>query len=97
MTRSNMATIVSFIEQEDSKTVRYRNIKPLIVDATQVIGPADFPTSGGVLHASPGDWVVRDSQGNVRIHNDLYFRSNYVPMRSAEPLEQFREQKPCGC
>jgi hypothetical protein len=82
--------------RENAKTVRYRSIRPLIVDAIQVHGPAEFPTCNGVLHASSGNWVLRDPQGNVKLCNDTYFRSNYSPMRASKPLEQFREEEPCG-
>lgn len=92
MTRSNFTTLMGLAARENIKTVRYRSIRPLIVDAIQVHGPADFPTGNGVLHASLGDWVLRDPHGNVRLCSDFFFRSNYAPLRSSEPLEQFREQ-----
>lgn len=94
--RSNFTTLMGLKAWESTKTVRYRSIRPLIVDAIQVHGPADFPTCSGVLHASSGDWVLRDPQGNLRRCSDTFFKSNYAPMRTSKPLEQFREEEPCG-
>ena len=76
--------------------MRYRSIKPLIVDAIQVNGPADVQTSDGVMHAKAGEWLVRDPQGNARLCDDLYFKTNYAPLGDLAPLEQFRERTPRG-
>ncbi len=78
------------------KVMTYRNIKPLVVDAIQISGPTDVPTSGGVLRAETGDWLVRDPQGNVKLCDDLYFIENYAPLKDSTPLEQFRERTPGG-
>lgn len=96
MKRSNFTTLMGLIARENIKTVRYRSIKPLIVDAVQVNGPTDFPTCNGALRASSGDWVLRDLHGNVRLCSDAYFRSNYAPMRTSQPLEEFRERESRG-
>jgi hypothetical protein len=82
--------------QENLKIMTYRNIKPLVVDAIQISGPTDVPTCGGILHAEPGDWLVRDPQGNVNLFDDLYFIENYAPLKDSTPLEQFRERTPGG-
>jgi hypothetical protein len=79
---------------ETFKVMRYRSIKPLIVDAVQVNGPADVPTGEGILRAKAGDWLVRDPQGNVKICDNLYFTTNFASLKRSAPLEQFREQ---GC
>ena len=72
--------------------MRYRSIKPLIVDAIQMNEPTDVQTCDGVLHAAAGDWLVRDPQGNAKFCDDLYFKKNYAPLKDSAPLEQFRER-----
>jgi hypothetical protein len=74
----------------------YRNIKPLVVDAIQISGPTEVPTCGGILHAGTGDWLVRDPQGNVNLCDDIYFISNYAPLKDSQPLEQFRDRTSHG-
>jgi hypothetical protein len=83
--------------RENFKLMTYRNIKPLVVDAVQISGPTDVPTSVGVLRAKSGDWLVRDPQGNVKLCDDLYFIENYAPLKDSTPLEQFRERTSGGC
>lgn len=75
----------------------YRSIKPLVVEASQAKEPSDVPTQGGVLHLNPGDWLVRDPQGNVVRFDDLSFKCTYERLESSARLEKFREGKPCGC
>jgi hypothetical protein len=82
--------------RENFKVMTYRNIKPLVVDAIQISGPTDVPTCGGSLNAEPGDWLVRDPQGNVNLCDDLYFIENYAPLKDSTPLEQFRERTAGG-
>jgi hypothetical protein len=96
MPSCDLRTLMGLAARENAKTVRYRSIRPLIVDAIQVNGPTDFPTCNGALHASSGDWVLRDPHGNVRLCSDAYFRSNYAPMGGSQPLEQFRERASRG-
>jgi hypothetical protein len=75
----------------------YRSVKPLLVDAVQVKEPADVPTRGGVLHLDPGDWLVRDPQGNLVRCDDIHFKCTYELLESSARLEDLREGKPCGC
>jgi len=82
--------------RENLRIMRYRNIKPLMVDAIQVNGPADVRTCKGVLHAGAGDWLVRDPQGNVNVCDNRYFMKNYVLLNDSTSLEQFRERTPRG-
>jgi hypothetical protein len=98
MTKSDLKEIVGAAASDDSGTMKYRSIKPLIVNAIQVSGPADVPSRGGLLHAAAGDWVVLDPHGNLRVCDDAYFRGNYARLKVARTLEQFREQTPgSGC
>ncbi len=75
----------------------YRTIKPLLVDAIQVKEPVDVPTPGGVLHAKPGDWLIRDAQGNLLRCDDINFKCSYQSLDGRGDLEYFAESKPCGC
>jgi hypothetical protein len=75
----------------------YRSIKPLLVDAVQVKQTADVPTEGGVIHVKPGDWLVRDPQGNLVRCDDIDFKCTYELLESSARLDEFRESKPCGC
>ncbi len=85
--------------QEGAKVVKYRTIKPLIVDAIQINGPADISNSGAVSNATAGDWLIRDPYGNLQLCDDSYFKNNYTPMQDSRPIEQFREttSKSGGC
>jgi hypothetical protein len=74
MTKLDYRTIMGSKGRETLRIMRYRNIKPLMVDAIQVNGPADVPTCKGVLHAAAGDWLVRDPQDNIKICDDHYFK-----------------------
>ena len=75
----------------------YRSIKPLLVEAVQVKEPADVTTKGGMLHVNPGDWLVRDPQGNLVLCDDINFKCTYEPLNSSVRLEELKESKPCGC
>ena len=75
----------------------YRTIKPLLVDAIQVKEPEDIRTEGGILRVKPGDWLIRDAQGNLTRCNDINFKCSYEPMGGRDELEQFTEGQPCGC
>lgn len=75
----------------------YRSIKPILVDAVQFKEAANVPTSGGVLHLEPGDWLVRDPQGNVIRFSDIDFKSTYEALNTSVSVEQLHESKPCGC
>lgn len=96
MTKADLRKIAGAPSSEESRTVQYRSIKPLIVEAIQVSGPADVPHPGGTLRAAAGDWLVLDPQGNLRVCNDSYFRANYSPLGSLRPLKEFREHTPHG-
>jgi hypothetical protein len=75
----------------------YRSIKPILVDAVQVKEASDVATPGGVLHLNAGDWLVRDSQGNVARCNDVDFKCTYEALHSSISLADLQEGKPCGC
>ena len=75
----------------------YRTIEPLLVDAIQVKEAVDIPTDGGVLHAKPGDWLVRDAHGNLSRCDDLNFKCTFESLGTGRPLEEIIESKPCGC
>ena len=96
MMESNFKMIKGSIARGTSRIMRYRSIKPLVVDAIQVNGPADVRTCKGVLHAGTGDWLVRDPQDNVNVCDDRYFMTNYAPLKDSAPLEQFRKRTPGG-
>src|ERR1700685_4182129 len=96
MKESNFRTIMGSNAREILRIMRYRNIKPLMVDAIQVNGPANVQTCKGVLRAEAGDWLVRDPQGNVNVCDDQYFMKNYAVLKDSAPLEHFRESTPHG-
>lgn len=96
MTTSDLKKAIGKKYNEGSGSTKYRSIKPLIVDAVQVSGPADVPNRGGVMHATVGDWMVLDAQGNLRVYHDHYFRHNYAPLKGSSSLDQFRELSPGG-
>ena len=75
----------------------YRSIKPILVDAVQVKEASDVATPGGVLHLKAGDWLVRDSQGNLLRCNDTDFKCTYEALNTSLNVEQLQESKPCGC
>jgi hypothetical protein len=75
----------------------YRSIKPIVVDAVQVKETSEIQTPSGVLHLKPGDWLVRDPQGNVARVNDIDFKCTYEALKTSVPVEQLHESKPCGC
>ncbi len=75
----------------------YRSIKPILVDAVQVKETATVPTPGGVLELKAGDWLIRDSQGNLSRCNDIDFKCTYEILRTSISLEDLCEGKPCGC
>jgi hypothetical protein len=85
-------------EPLEAKTdMLYRSIKPLLVEAVQAKEPTDVPTEGGVVHVNPGDWLLRDPQGNLVRCDDVNFKCTYEPLEGSARLEEFREGKPCGC
>lgn len=96
MANLNPKTLMSSASREGPGIVRYRSVKPLIVEAIQVSGPADVLKAGGELHAAAGDWLVVDPQGNVRVCDDAYFRGNYSRLAGSGTLEEFRERTPGG-
>jgi len=75
----------------------FRTIKPLLVEAIQLKEPADVPVEGGVLHVKPGEWLLRDAQGNLTRCDDMSFKCSYEPVDGRNGLEFFSEGKPCGC
>lgn len=75
----------------------YRSIKPLIVEAIQATEPADVPTAAGTVHVERGDWLLRDSLGNLTRCDDVNFKCTYQTLDYSGNVEQFRESKPCGC
>lgn len=75
----------------------YRSIKPILVDAVQFKEAGNVPTPGGVLHLEPGDWLVRDPQGNVIRLSDIDFKCTYEALNTSVSVEQLHESKPCGC
>ena len=75
----------------------YRTIKPLLVEAIQVNEPTDVSTESGLLHANPGDWLIRDAQGNLTRCDDINFKCSFEPLSVSRELQQFAESKPCGC
>jgi hypothetical protein len=75
----------------------YRTIKPLLVDAIQVKESQDIPTESGLLRVKPGDWLIRDAQGNLMRCDDLNFKCSYELLDGRNDLEYFAEGKPCGC
>jgi len=81
-----------------SEIMKYRSIKPLIVEAVQVSGPAVVRRPDSLLQARAGDWLVVDPHGNIRLCSDAYFRGHYARLLSSKRLEEFREQNPgSGC
>jgi hypothetical protein len=93
---TNLTAKMGVTTRDNSKIMTFRNIKPLVVDAIQMSGPTDVPTSGGVLRGRAGDWLVRDPQGNVKLCDNLYFINNYAPLKDSQPLEQFSERTSRG-
>ncbi len=75
----------------------YRSIKPLVVDAVQVEEETEVRTEAGVLHVDRGDWLIRDSQGNIMICDDTTFKCTYDRLSGWQTLENLHEAKPCGC
>lgn len=75
----------------------YRTIKPLLVEAIQVKEPAEVPVEGGILRVKPGEWLLRDAQGNLTRCDDLSFKCSYELLDGREELAAFSEGKPCGC
>jgi hypothetical protein len=75
----------------------YRTIKPLVVDAVQVTESRSVPTEAGVLHVKPGDWLIRDPQGNLTRCDDVNFKCSYAPLENSNELRQLSEGRPCGC
>jgi hypothetical protein len=96
MSPTKFAIIMGAAARENRRVMRYRSIKPLIVDAIQAHGPADVPTDEGMLHAAAGDWLVRDPHGNTKLCKDLFFRRNFTAMPGSEPVDQFRERTSSG-
>jgi|SRR5215472_6913747 len=80
----------------NTRIMRYHSIKPLIVDAIQVSGPAEIPTRDGLLHASAGDWLVSDPQGNTKLCRDHFFRANFTAMPHSGTIQEFREPGSSG-
>ncbi|HLJ91180.1 MAG TPA: hypothetical protein VKZ53_30555 [Candidatus Angelobacter sp.] len=75
----------------------YRSIKPLLVDAVQMDESADIPTPGGVLHLKAGDWLLRDSQGNISRCDDVNFKCTYQAFPKRAQQESTDEGKTWGC
>jgi len=75
----------------------FRTIKPLLVEAIQLKEPADIPVEGGILRVKPGEWLLRDGQGNLTRCDDTSFKCSYEPVDARNGLEFLAEGKPCGC
>ncbi|HET6845010.1 MAG TPA: hypothetical protein VFK06_25490 [Candidatus Angelobacter sp.] len=75
----------------------YRTIKPMLVDAIQISEPMDITTEGGLLHANPGDWLIRDAQGNLTRCDDINFKCSFEPLSLSTEPKLFAESKSCGC
>ena len=75
----------------------YRSIKPLLVDAIQVREAVEVPTEGGILRAKPGDWLVRDADGNLTRCDDANFKCTFESLATSRRLEEFVEGKHWGC
>jgi hypothetical protein len=74
----------------------YRSIKPLLIDAIQVKEPADVATERGTLHVEPGEWLIRDQQGNITRCDDINFKCSYELFQERGSLDYLTEGKPCG-
>jgi hypothetical protein len=75
----------------------YRTIKPLLVDAIQVNENLDVPTESGLVRVKPGDWLLRDTNGNLSRCDDISFKSTYECLSTSRSLEELYEGKSYGC
>ncbi len=72
--------------------------KALHVDANQVTIEIDLPTDSGVIHARPGDWIVRDEFGKRYVYTDTVFHQLYERIGERSYLTSMSEEgRSYGC
>lgn len=72
--------------------------KALHVDANQVTIEMDLPTDAGVVHARPGDWIVRDEFGKRYVYSDSVFHRLYERIgERSYPASIAEEGRSYGC
>jgi len=79
------------------KHTLYRSTQEQVVEAIQVSEAMDIPTTGGVLHAEAGDWLILDPQGNLNRCDNINFQCTYEAIVDSDRYARVDEGKPCGC
>ena len=54
--------------------------KPVVIEAYQTQEPIDIETLEGVLHASPGDWIITGVKGEQYPCKPDIFEETYDPV-----------------
>lgn len=58
--------------------------KPVIIEAVQTNVPLDIETLEGVMHASPGDWIITGVNGEKYPCKPDIFEKTYEPVPEDE-------------
>ena len=75
----------------------YRSTREQVVEAIQVQEAMDVPTAGGTIRAEIGDWLIRDSHGNLNRCDNVNFQCTYEAVEDSSQYARVSEGKPCGC
>jgi len=58
--------------------------KPVVIEAVQTDAPLDIETLEGVMHASPGDWIITGINGEKYPCKPDIFEKTYEPVSEDE-------------
>ena len=61
--------------------------RPVVIEAYQTEAPLDIPTLEGVMHANPGDWIIRGVKGELYPCKPDIFEASYEPVEGEAILK----------
>jgi hypothetical protein len=65
----------------------FRTVRPLLVDAIRCEQPTTISTRTGMVHASPGDWIVTGETGETYVVDNTFFQRTFLSFQTY-PWEQ---------
>ena len=78
-------------ENVSNKIMKFRK-KPVIIEAYQTDVPLDIETLEGVMHASPGDWIITGVNGEKYPCKPDIFKKTYEPEKAWEGTDRDKQK-----
>ena len=76
------------------KELKFRK-KPVVVEAYQTNVPLEIETLEGIMHASPGDWIITGVNGEKYPCKPDIFEKTYEPVNNSEKHANARKTHAC--